>query len=140
MKENIIKKVVISRKKIIEFNRIIDINKLFNNLSQKNKESYMYLTIYNEKVLIGASPELLIKKKGNRITTNPLAGSRPKYNEETMDKKVLNELENSEKDIYEHKFVVDYIKKSWRVFVKNYQFLRDLKLLAVIKCGIFLLK
>lgn len=119
IERNIIEKAVISRKKIITFNKIIDIDKLFENLLLENRNNYTYLTKYNDKTLIGASPELLIKKRGNIISTNPLAGSRPKFNEKEKDQVELKELENSDKDLHEHSFVVSYIKKKLETVCKK---------------------
>ena len=80
------------------------------NLLHKNKQGYIFsIALDNAQNLIGASPELLVKKEGNIVTINPLAGSRKKTFDMVQDKDIENELLHAEKDLHEHKIVVDYI-------------------------------
>lgn len=80
------------------------------NLLHKNKQGYIFsIALDNAQNLIGASPELLVKKEGNIVTINPLAGSRKKTFDMVQDKAIEYELLHAEKDLHEHKIVVDYI-------------------------------
>lgn len=80
------------------------------NLLHKNNQGYIFsIALDNAQNLIGASPELLVKKEGNIVTINPLAGSRKKTFDMVKDKAIENELLHAEKDLHEHKIVVDYI-------------------------------
>ena len=59
--------------------------------------------------LIGASPELLLRKTGARIDSHPLAGSAPRSTDALTDHGNAEALAHSDKDRREHAFVVEYI-------------------------------
>lgn len=59
--------------------------------------------------LVGASPELLVSVRGNKVTSHPLAGSARRLADPTADAKAAEALSASSKDLDEHKFVVDAI-------------------------------
>lgn len=60
-------------------------------------------------VLLGASPELLVKREGSLITCTPLAGSVPRSADPEEDARRSRALLDSAKDLAEHAFVVDAI-------------------------------
>lgn len=59
--------------------------------------------------LCGATPELLLRKSGARITSHPLAGSAPRRGEAAADRQTAAALEQSDKDQREHALVVESI-------------------------------
>lgn len=69
-----------------------------------------------KRVIIGASPELLVSKKGRKIKLNPLAGSRPRSPNPEEDQRLKLELSQSAKDLHEHNLVVKGIEQSLRPF------------------------
>ncbi|MGL5061880.1 MAG: isochorismate synthase [Microcoleus sp.] len=58
---------------------------------------------------IGASPERLISIDSDRLATDALAGSAPRGKTEAEDAKLALNLLNSEKDLREHRAVIDFI-------------------------------
>lgn len=60
-------------------------------------------------LLVGASPELLVSREGDRISCTPLAGSVPRSPDPEEDARRAKALEASAKDLAEHAFVVDAI-------------------------------
>lgn len=52
--------------------------------------------------LVGASPELLIRRTGPLISSEPLAGSAPRSDDEAEDERLGKELLASDKDLREH--------------------------------------
>ncbi|UMG94683.1 chorismate-binding protein [Nocardioides sp. TF02-7] len=60
-------------------------------------------------LLVGASPELLVSREGDRIACTPLAGSVPRAADPAEDERRAAGLRASEKDLAEHAFVVDAI-------------------------------
>ncbi|MDK6807203.1 isochorismate synthase [Corynebacterium aurimucosum] len=62
-------------------------------------------------MLVGSSPEVLIKKQGSTVTAFPLAGSAPRQTDKARDIKAGQDLQNSGKDLREHAFVVDHIRR-----------------------------
>ena len=62
-------------------------------------------------MLVGASPELLARRQGDRITVNPLAGSSARLADPLADAAAAKALSVSSKDRYEHAIVVDDIRR-----------------------------
>ncbi|WP_226623417.1 isochorismate synthase MenF [Alloyangia pacifica] len=59
--------------------------------------------------LVGATPELLLRKTGAAIRSHPLAGSARRREDAAEDAQVKAALLGSEKDNVEHRVVVEYI-------------------------------
>jgi isochorismate synthase len=59
--------------------------------------------------LLGASPELLVRRRGERLVSLPLAGSIPRAADPVEDRQRAEDLQHSTKDLAEHSFVVDEI-------------------------------
>uniref|UniRef100_UPI003D905081 isochorismate synthase n=1 Tax=Gordonia sp. B7-2 TaxID=3420932 RepID=UPI003D905081 len=61
--------------------------------------------------LLGASPEMLLRKHGREVTCHPYAGSAPRSDDPTADAAAAERLAASAKDRAEHAFVVDHIRE-----------------------------
>ncbi|MBJ7287604.1 isochorismate synthase [Williamsia sp.] len=59
--------------------------------------------------LVGASPESLVRKTGDRVTCRPYAGSAPRSADPDVDSARAAALLASAKDHYEHQIVVAYL-------------------------------
>jgi isochorismate synthase len=59
--------------------------------------------------LLGASPELLVRRRGTRVESLPLAGSLPRVDDPREDAERSAQLQRSTKDLAEHRYVVDQI-------------------------------
>jgi len=59
--------------------------------------------------LVGASPELLLRRSGDEVSSTPLAGSAPRSDDPVEDARRAEALRASAKDLAEHAFVVDRI-------------------------------
>ncbi|WP_247004142.1 aminodeoxychorismate synthase, component I [Halosolutus gelatinilyticus] len=57
--------------------------------------------------LISASPELLLDVAGDRLATEPIAGTRPRGETPTVDDKLETDLRSDEKERAEHAMLVD---------------------------------
>lgn len=60
-------------------------------------------------ILVGASPELLVRRDGLEISCTPLAGSVPRSTDPAEDARRAAGLQQSGKDLAEHAFVVEAI-------------------------------
>ncbi|MBN9644619.1 isochorismate synthase MenF [Corynebacterium mendelii] len=67
---------------------------------------------FNGHMLVGSSPEVLIKKQGSTVTAFPLAGSLPRLANRDQDQAQGARLFSSAKDLDEHRFVVESLRKS----------------------------
>ncbi|MDJ0626246.1 MAG: anthranilate synthase component I family protein [Candidatus Caenarcaniphilales bacterium] len=57
--------------------------------------------------ICSSSPECFLRKTGQEVSTFPIKGTRPKFNDKTKDKLMTQELLNSKKEQAEHLMVVD---------------------------------
>jgi len=64
--------------------------------------------------LLGASPELLVRRTGTLVESTPLAGSVPRCEDAAEDARRRAALGRSEKDLHEHRFVVRDIVRRLR--------------------------
>lgn len=64
------------------------------------------------RTLIGASPELLVARRGGRLVANPLAGSAPRSADLAEDVRHAAALLESSKDLHEHAVVVDAVREA----------------------------
>lgn len=107
-----IRKVVLSGIRELEFSDSVDIDSLFASLCAQNPTGYQFrVPVPEGGELIGVSPELLLRKEGDRIITNPLAGSAKRMPDPVRDQAVADGLMQSEKDQYEHSLVIEDVKR-----------------------------
>lgn len=76
-------------------------------LRTTNPSPYMvYMNIDGDEI-ISTSPETLVRLQDGRLTTFPVAGSRPRGKTEVEDKLLEKELLSDEKELSEHNMLVD---------------------------------
>ena len=56
---------------------------------------------------LGTSPESLVKVNNGIVTTNPIAGTKPRGKTPEEDEQTAKDLLNDEKEIAEHRMLVD---------------------------------
>ncbi len=72
-----------------------------------NPSPYMYYYKNNELEIAGCSPETLVSKENDEITTFPIAGTRPRGKTLEEDLKLEMDLRYDEKELAEHNMLVD---------------------------------
>jgi len=97
--------VVLSRK--FEFETSGDDLKLYRTLRKLNPSPYMYHLKQDSKVIIGASPEMLVRITDDKVETFPIAGTRKITDDEEKNKALSDELIHDEKELAEHTMLVD---------------------------------
>jgi anthranilate synthase component 1 len=97
--------VVLSRKFAFDANG--DNLTLYKTLRNLNPSPYMYHLKQNDKSIIGASPEMLVRITNDKVETFPIAGTRKITDDEDENKKLAEELLHDEKEIAEHTMLVD---------------------------------
>ena len=108
-------KVVLSRLIDITTDAAIDSGVLLERLIAQNPVSYnFHVPLADGGVLLGASPELLLRKDGERFSSIPLAGSARRQPDEVLDREAGNRLLASEKDRHEHELVTQAMKEVLR--------------------------
>lgn len=76
-------------------------------LRKTNPSPYMFYFSSDDVEIAGASPETLVKVENGRVSTFPLAGTRPRGKTEEEDKALEEELLGDEKECAEHNMLVD---------------------------------
>lgn len=98
------KKIVASRR--VNINVVPDVNELFYKLCDEYPDAFVFFISTKEfGSWIGATPELLLERKGDKLATMSLAGTRSIEMSGAWD----------EKNIKEQKIVTDYIRNTFKI-------------------------
>lgn len=76
-------------------------------LRTTNPSPYMVYLHIDEEEIMSTSPETLVRLENGRLTTFPVAGSRPRGETEEADKALEEDLLSDEKELSEHNMLVD---------------------------------
>ena len=76
-------------------------------LRHVNPSPYMYFIRMGGLAIVGSSPEMLVRVEGQRVETHPIAGTRPRGQNEDEDLRLAEELKRNEKERAEHVMLVD---------------------------------
>jgi anthranilate synthase component 1 len=85
----------------------LDAFSIYRGLRVVNPSPYMYFLDFGDFQLAGASPEPLITVSGRRVTTRPIAGTRPRGSDPAEDARLEAELLADPKELAEHMMLVD---------------------------------
>ncbi len=103
--------VVIARRQTFERPVIagepLDAVALYRSLRRINPSPYLFFVRMPEFAVVGASPELLVRVEGDRMTTHPIAGTRPRGATPAEDAQLAYNLERDPKERAEHVMLVD---------------------------------
>ena len=80
---------------------------LYRALRSLNPSPYMFYYDFGDFHVVGASPEILVRKEGETITLRPIAGTRPRGATREADEKLATELLSDPKEIAEHVMLLD---------------------------------
>jgi isochorismate synthase len=102
-----LEKVVLSRAMDLTARAPLDPALLVRRLAARDPGGYTYaVDLGGGHTLVGASPELLVSRRGDRVTANPLAGSVPRAPDPAVDRERAQALLASPKNRQEHEVVV----------------------------------
>ncbi|MGA3031015.1 MAG: anthranilate synthase component I family protein [Candidatus Limnocylindrales bacterium] len=85
----------------------LDAVSLYRSLRRINPSPYLFFVRMPEFSVVGASPELLVRVEGDRMTTHPIAGTRPRGATPTEDDALAYALQRDPKERAEHVMLVD---------------------------------
>lgn len=80
---------------------------LYRQLHTVNPSPFSGLLRFNDLSLISSSPERLVRLQGRRADTRPIAGTRPRGQNPSDDRRLVDELLASQKERAEHVMLVD---------------------------------
>ncbi|MBI4038551.1 anthranilate synthase component I family protein [Candidatus Daviesbacteria bacterium] len=84
-----------------------DYLEIYRRLRKVNPSPFMYYLKFGNQIIIGASPELLLRLKDGDMETFPLAGTIKRGQTENEDALFARQLLNDPKEIAEHNMLVD---------------------------------
>ncbi len=97
--------VVLSRR--LELDASCDPFDTYRRLRHINPSPYLFYIRFHDVTLIGSSPEVMVKLKGNTITSLPIAGTRPRGKNDQEDEALAADLLADEKERAEHLMLLD---------------------------------
>lgn len=120
-----VSKIVLSRAIDITLDAPIDYHYVLQDLLRRNAHGYTFAvpawsddtdaeSAQPVAIMLGASPELLVRREGDKVFINPLAGSIPRHTDPAQDQARREGLAISEKDLREHSYVVNDIVRILR--------------------------
>jgi anthranilate synthase component I len=80
---------------------------LYRALRSLNPSPYMFYYDFGDFHVVGASPEILVRKEGADITLRPIAGTRPRGATREADEVLATELLADPKEVAEHVMLLD---------------------------------
>lgn len=106
-------KVVLARTLELTSPAPLDLPGMLQRLARRDPTGHTFaLPAGDGRTLIGASPELLVSRQGQRVVANPLAGSTPRSTDLAEDVRRAATLLESAKDLHEHAVVVDAVHQA----------------------------
>jgi anthranilate synthase component 1 len=105
--------VVLARRQSFELptdpatGRPLDGISLYRSLRRVNPSPYLFFVRTPSFEVVGASPELLLQVEGDKLTTHPIAGTRPRGADEREDQVLSEQLQRDPKERAEHIMLVD---------------------------------
>ena len=80
---------------------------IYKKLRVTNPSPFMYFFNFHDFQIIGASPEILVRLRDNKITVRPIAGTRPRGKSISQDKFYEKDLLKDKKELSEHLMLLD---------------------------------
>jgi anthranilate synthase component I len=80
---------------------------LYRALRTLNPSPYMFFYNFGDFHVVGASPEILVRKEGDTVTVRPIAGTRKRGATREEDDALAQELLSDEKELAEHIMLID---------------------------------
>jgi menaquinone-specific isochorismate synthase len=106
-------KIVLARKSVFDFDVYIDPAALLKHLKDKTPQCFHFCFQTDKTIaFLGASPERLYKRAGDRIETEAVAGTSARGANSQEDAAREQELLNCSKNALEHRYVVDAIREA----------------------------
>jgi len=80
---------------------------LYRALRRLNPSPFLYFLNFDDHAVVGSSPEILVRLRGDKVTVRPIAGTRPRGKTPEQDKALELELLADEKENAEHLMLLD---------------------------------
>lgn len=113
-------KVVLAREVLARGDGVVSAAMVARSLRAAYPSCFTYLITGSDgTAFAGASPELLIRRSGDRAFAQPMAGSVARGATDAEDERLARQLEDSAKDAVEHRIVSEFVVDALRPFSQS---------------------
>lgn len=122
-----LKKVVLARTLDLTFGKTLELQGLRSRLAAQNPSAFIFSCDVSKpgaaarRTIVGASPELLVAKRGSQVSSHPLAGSLPRCADAAQDCARAERLRASLKNQHEHALVIEAVGDTLAPYCRSLQ-------------------
>lgn len=125
-------KIVLARRVEYRMDKAVDPCVILQRLTTSNTNSHLFAWMPQAgRAFLGATPERLFKRSGQKIESEAVAGTMPRGQNVQEDLSFEKDLLSSLKNESEHRFVVEYILKAFRQLCREYSYDKTIHLLKL---------
>ena len=129
-----LRKIVLARTMLVNAGRTLDAKQLLWRLRAVDADCYAFAAPQSDpavrSVLVGATPELLVRRRGRHVEATPLAGSAQRFGDARRDRASADRLFKSQKEREEHAVVVEDVERILGAFCQRLERPHEPKLLG----------
>ena len=118
-----LRKIVLARTMLVNAGRKLDAKQLLWRLRAVDADCYTFAAPQTNpavrSVLVGATPELLVRRRGSVVEATPLAGSAQRFGDARRDRASADRLFGSDKEREEHAVVVEDVERVLGAFCRG---------------------
>ena len=118
-----LRKIVLARTMLVNAGRTLDAKQLLWRLRAVDTDCYAFAAAQAApaipSVLVGATPELLVRRRGRTVEATPLAGSAQRFGDTRRDRASADRLFDSVKEREEHAVVVEDVEHVLNAFCER---------------------
>ena len=120
IRSEVLEKIVLSRKTVLKFEDVLNPIQLASELQAATHDCYVFCFNFEQgHAFLGATPERLFYRQGERLESEVIAGTRMRGENPTADERLAIELLTSDKDQREHDIVRKSIRQKLHKFVDH---------------------
>ncbi len=120
IRSEVLEKIVLSRKTVLKFESVLNPIQLASELQAATHDCYVFCFNFEQgNAFVGATPERLFYRQGDRLESEVIAGTRMRGENPTADERLAIELLTSDKDQREHDIVRKSIRQKLHQFVDH---------------------
>lgn len=109
------------------YQKIKNGHQIYSKLNQLTKAPFSVYAELNNHIIISASPERFIKRRGNQLISQPIKGTSKKSIDKTIDEELVNKLKTDPKERAENIMIVDLVRNDLsKVAKKNSVHVKEL--------------
>ena len=123
-------KIVLARKRMIQFEKQIKIPFILNQAMQSERNSYLFVLESEDSIFFSQTPEQLMEVKNDVIYTKAVAGTIKRTHDEAEDLRNIEQFLQDTKNLNEHQFVVDSILNDIKPYVNEVNYNESPKILT----------